>query len=645
MAFRSLEFIPGLNAQFTATLNHAGWVGELLEGVPTTNLIRYSKDAKGLPEVIGGWSLFLQPAAVLLGICRGLHSWATLEGVSTLAAGTTSHLYIIQNYIPYDITPIAFTSALTNPFTTIISTPTVTVHDTSVTPFPSPGDYIEMGGSYSVGGLALSGEYVIITANAGANTYTITASGNATSSATGGGSVTINYLIPTGPVDESQLAGWGIGPWGIGPWGTPRSASGGTGFPSIWQIDNWGEDLVAVRGPSNVYVWDIGTTPTYDPISPPDVTHRAIRMPGDARATNTAIAGAGMLANGVLVADPQQQLIVWGISIPNPVAGTWGAQDPMLMGWSDFSNYQVMFASATNAAGSFRLNDGSMIMQVLKSQGQMLCWTDTALFSMQFINVPLVYGFQKLGAGCGLVSPKAAVVVGSQAFWWSRKGFMQYGGTVTPLPCPVADLCIGNLNAGQKFKICASSNTEFSEVQWEFPSAGGNGENDSYVSYNWVNGTWSFGATANGVPVGRTARIDNGVIPNPIGADAAGNLWAHESGYTAGGQAMPWSAQSGFADTAEGEEFSFVDQIIPDAIWEEEGSITGNIGITVLAQDYPTDAPQMFGPFNAGPDTRYLSLRARSRQIAINFANTNSVVGIFWRLGRVRVRVAADGRR
>ena len=143
----------------------------------------------------------------------------------------------------------------------------------------------------------------------------------------------------------------------------------------------------------------------------------------------------------------------------------------MVIGWSDFSNYQLWFAAATNAAGSFRLNDGSMIQQVLKAQGQMLVWTDTALFSMQFINVPLVYGFQQLGSACGLVSPKAAVTVGSQAFWWSRKGFFQYNGTVIPLPCPISDLCLGNLDAGQKLKICASSNTEYSEVQWEFPSA------------------------------------------------------------------------------------------------------------------------------------------------------------------------------
>ena len=332
MAFHSLQFIPGLNAQFTPTLNRTGWVGELIGGVPTTNLIRWPADSQGLPEVVGGWAPFLVGAgssltnpftttsgsstvlvldaghaigltpgeiviftstasvggltitgsyviqsvggsyytitassnatssatgggtvaasyasSFLVGICRGLHSWATLLGLPTVSAGTNSHLYIIQGGVPSDITPVSHTSSgLTNPFTTTNASATVLVTDAGYA--PNIGDYIEISGASAVHGITLAGEYVVLTTPSG-TTYTIQAAIAATGSGAGGGTPTLNYLLGTGAIDEGPGLGWGIGGWGLGTWGTARVQSTVTASPGIWQMDNWGEDLIAVRGP------------------------------------------------------------------------------------------------------------------------------------------------------------------------------------------------------------------------------------------------------------------------------------------------------------------------------------------------------------------------------------------------------------
>lgn len=618
MAFRSLQFVPGLNAQFTPTLNRAGWVGAFDGDTPVTNLIRWPASSNGLPEVVGGWTYFFSPVVTLDGVCRGLHSWATLDGVPLLGAGTNERLYVCFSSAPYDITPVAHSSILTNPFATINTSHTVTVTDAGYT--PAVGQIIEISGATATGGLTLNGEFEVLTVSA--PTYTIHSVPPATSSApSGGGTPTIDYLLSPGDVDQGPGLGWGVGRWNRGTWGTARPQGSGTVFPAIWEIDNWGEEMVAVRRGSTIYDWKPGPTLA---------TQLLVRA--------TPISGAPPAANGVIVSAPAQQMIAWGISIPDPGAMTWGDQDPMLIGWSDFSDYTQWFAASGNAAGSFRLSQGSIIMQILRSQGQMMVWTDTAAFAMQFLGLPLVYGFQQLGAGCGSVSPKAAVTVGSQAYWWSAENFFSYNGTVEALPCPVRDLVFSNVNIGQISKVCASHNAQFSEVQWEYPSFGSS-ENDSYVSFNYANNTWAFGSLSGGVPVGRTARIDTDVFRYPVAADALGNVWLHENGHTAGGTFMPWAAQSGYADMVEGEQFVFVDLMIPDGI--QSG---GDIGITVASQNYPNDTPMLDGPQNAGPDVQFLPLRVRSRQMAVSFANTNLIAGLFWRLGRVRVRAASDGR-
>ena len=655
MAYHALQFSPGLNTELTPTLNKTGWANG--------NLIRFPAFSNGLPEVIGGWILYLM-GQTLQGVCRGLHSWATLGGIATLGAGTSARLYVCQDQVAYDVTPSVKVSALSSPYATVTGSRTVTVTDSYV---PNVGDIIEASGATAFNGVTMNGEFVV--QSVGSGTYTVLATTFATGTGSGGGAaVSISYLLPVGLIYEQASAGYGLGTYGTGTYGTARPPAGGYVGPSIWAIDNWGEQMVACRAWGNSYALasQSGGSPIFvwppTGYTPPPTTYLSTRASflNGTYAYVAATCGPPQ-ANGVLVAMPNQQLVAWGCSVPNPVSSTWGAQDPMMICWTDFSNYQTWFASATNAAGSFRITQGSQIMQCIRAQNQIMIWTDTAVVAMQFLGLPLVWGFTQLGTSCGAISPKAAVVIGGQAFWWSAQNFFTYNGTVSVLPCPIRDIVLSNVDfTGQAvspyntMQICASVNQEFQEVQWEYPSINSTtGENDSYVSYNFANGSWGYGVLTNGVPVARTARIDQDVFGYPVGTDAQGNIWLHENGQSAGSSyvigvgptALPWSLQSGFADLAEGGEYIFVDQLISDSV----GPPNGVIGLTVLTQNYPSDGPLVSGPFLVGPttfpQTTYTTLRARGRQIAVKFANVANLLQSFWRLGRIRVRTAPDGKR
>jgi hypothetical protein len=602
---------PGLNSQRTPLLNTGGW--------SFSNLIRFRE---GLPETYGGWVAFLTSGATTLqGVPRGCHGWATLAGIASMGVGTYERLYVIQYGQSYDITPIAQTTTPTNPFT--ISGTTVTVSDPGLTVLPAVGDFVEISGATAVGGVTLSGEYTIQTVIS-STSYTITAASSG-SGGPGGGTPTLAYLLPIGPVNAMLGSGWGAGTWGAGTWGTPRTTGGTNTLPRIWTLDNFGEYLIACPRGGSIYEWQPAT----------GTSTRASLISNNAPATVNAIA----VSNGA------EQIFAFG-SIP---AGG-GAFDPMLVSWCNSGDPTTWLASATNNAGNFHLTDGSQIMAGLRASQQIIIWTDTALWSAQFIAGELIYSFQQLGTNCGLIGPQAAGVTNIGAYWMSPLNFMVYNGTAQVIDCPIRDLVYGNLNLQQVSKITCGVNSQFNEVRWDFPSAASE-ENDSFVIFNYADSTWSFSSNllSNGLIVARTAWSDVGVFGTPVAFDANGGAWNHEVGYAANGAALPFFLQSGEIDIAEGQQMMFCDLMLPDQKMTTSGSPdgppAGAVNYTIFAQRYSADgqmAPAQ-APYMATPATETIPFRVRGRQLAFLVANPN-IVGLFWRLGAIRIRVAPDGR-
>jgi hypothetical protein len=273
---------------------------------------------------------------------------------------------------------------------------------------------------------------------------------------------------------------------------------------------------------------------------------------------------------------------------------------------------------------------------------QNLIWTDLDLWAMNFIGYPDTFGFNKIEAGAGACSSHAVLQLRGGVYWMGKSNFYQFAGSgVVVIPCPVWDFVFQRLNLNFVQNVRAMPNTPFNEAGWCFPStASVSGENDSYVKFNISEPgqPWDYGMLA------RSAWIDLTVLGPPIGAVPSGVIYSQESGSDAAGQPLVSSFQTGYFVLQEAEEYSYIDQVLPDFIFGESGaSPSAQIQMTFLTVNYPGDTPVSYGPYTITQATEYISVRFRARQVAIQIQSSD--LGSFWRLGRVRFRFAPSGRR
>jgi hypothetical protein len=399
---------------------------------------------------------------------------------------------------------------------------------------------------------------------------------------------------------------------------TPPSATPiGTGD---WTLDNFGENLVACPSSTTEFFDGVAYQPIYmwNPEQQP---------------TASVIPQAPPVNDGVFVAMPQRQIVAWGSTAT-------GVQDPLLINWSDVNNPYQWIPLVTNQAGSDRIPKGSRIVGCLQGPQQALVWTDIDLWSMQYIGPPLVYSFNEIGTGCGLIGRKAACSLNGIYYWMGPSQFYSLSGEgVQPILCPVWDVIFQNLDTGNLQKIRAAVNSRFGEVSWFYPSAnGGTGEVDSYVKYNAYLNVWDYGT------LGRTAWVDQSVLGPPIGADPTSLLlYQHETSNDADGAAMLPFFQTGYYTLSEGDFKTFIDLIWPDMNWGlyDDGP-TATVLITFYCVDYPGDTPTLFGPYSVTQATKFFNTRLRARLVSVRISSTD--VGTWWRIGALRYRFAQDGK-
>jgi hypothetical protein len=526
--------------------------------------------------------------------------------------------------------PLPATSSSTSPvlpsFTTTVGSTTVSVNLPVYT--YAVGDTFAVLVPTTVGGITFFGNYVVQTLT-DANNFTILANMPATSAATGtmnGGLARFIYNFGQGALPGGT--GYGSGYYGQGGYGTgtPITPSTGTPIDAIdWTLDNWGEILIACPdrvAPANgtpfqpIYQWDEGA------------------------AQATIITNAPPVNDGIFVAMPQRQIIAWGST-------QTGIQDPLLINWCDVGNFNQWIALVTNQAGSYRIPKGSRIVGCAQGPQQAIIWTDIDVWSMQYIGPPYVYSFNEIGAGCGLMSRKAAAAVNGIYYWMGPSQFYSlssYG--VQPIPCPVWDVIFQNLNTAidpstgvsNTQKIRVAVNSRFGEIQWFYPSKNGTGEVDSYVKFSIYLNIWDYGSLA------RTAWVDQSVLGPPIGADPTTlYLYQHETSNDADGAPLVASFQSGYYAVAEGDFKAFVDWIWPDMKWsmyDQSGS--AQVQISFLCADYPGDTPTVYGPYTVTQATEYFYTRFRARLMAVKIESSD--LGSFWRIGALRYRFAPDGK-
>lgn len=673
MPMASVKLLPGVTADLTPSANEAG--------IQSCNLIRFREYApQGIyAEKMGGWQRWYSLS--LPDVPRNLHAWQGLRSDRHLGVATDATLCVITTGICQEISPQYTITQPAPDFTTTLGSAVVTVGDTgsNMTVY----DVVNIETPVSVGGLILYGMYRVTTA-LGANSYEITASTVATASVANGGAVpsfattsgefavvvtlndhgfvdgstavfpisttgnglsidgpyTVTYLTAntfsinasneatsTGSFDMNAgntfITHWlGIGPAAAsGGYGTGGYSVGGysTGLPapphtgsvisaSDWSLDNWGEVLIASPEDGPIFLWD------------PDGGFR----------TATVIPEAPVETHGLFIAMPQRMIVAYGAAVS-------GFLDPLQVAWCDAGDYSVWTASSLNQAGTFHISTGSRIVGGMQAPQQALLWTDLAVWSMQYLGPPLVWGFNQLASGCGLIAKRAAAIAGNTVFWMSQTQFFRLtGGNVEPIPCPVWDQVFQNLNTGNASKIRCGANARFNEVTWFYPSQDAT-ENDLYVKYNYVLNAWDYGSLE------RSAWIDQSVLGAPIAGAPTGWIYQHEAGYSDDLLPMSSYLQTGWFSLTDGQDMTFLDWIMPDMKW---GTVTGvyapsALQITIYVANYPGDTPLTLGPYSASRATEYINTRLRGRLISLKVASSDSS---FWRMGRIRYRIAPDGR-
>jgi hypothetical protein len=698
MPLQKLMLKPGVNRENTRYTNEGGWY--------ESDKVRFRQ---GTPEKIGGWLQISQNT--FLGVCRSLWNWITLAGQNLLGVGTASKFYIENGGAYYDVTPIRAQVTLTNPFTTN-GTTTVTVTD-ALGGFVN-GDYVTFYGGTAVGGQTIIGEYQITYLTS--STYSIKISAAATA-ATGGGTVYAVYQVTTGSTTYSPSVGWGANSWGSGTWGIGLPAVISTTGLRIWNQNNWGQNLVYGPRNGPLYYWDAtvgyqATVVTMTNANPCVVTcslgllegtpftfittgalsngGTTTLLPGviyyvrflttttfniSATATGALISTAGGSQSGVQSISPRGVLLssLAGADGYTPLAqstftisdasrfllvfGTndYGSTviDPMLIRWSDQESLTTWYPAITNQAGSVRLSHGSEIITTLQSRQEILVWTDSSLYSLQYLGPPYVWSSQLLGDNISIIGPNAAAMASGISYWMGVDKFYKYDGRVQTLRCDLLRYVYTDINRQQALQVFASTNEGFNEV-WFFYCSLSSSTIDRYVIYNYTEDIWSYGT------MGRTAWLDTSLRDYPVAATYSYNIVQHENGVDDGttipATAIAASITSAQYDIGDGHNMAFVYRMLPDLTFS--GSTEGTTPtVTMYLQGLNNSGSSITQTGNAGVThtgpvpaainvdefTGQVYIRIRGRQMQMQI--TSNQIGTQWQLGSPRIDIRPDGRR
>jgi len=614
MALKKLLLKAGVNRENTRYTNEGGWF--------ESDKVRFRQ---GTPEKIGGWERI--SSSTFLGICRSLWAWVTLGSIRFIAVGTNLKFYLEEGGSYNDITPLRATESLTDPFETTSGSPIVEVTDAAGGYID--GDFVTFSGASAVGGLTINGEYQISFTSG--TTYTIDAGSAASSSATGGGSVTAAYQINVGPAFSIPLTGWGAGAWGAGTWGVGTTSAEPL---RLWSQSNFGEDLIFGPRGGAIYYWDATN----------GATTRGVLLSSLGGAS-----GVPTVQNYILISDISRFVFCFG---SNDI-GT-ATQDPMLIRWSDQEDATNWTPAATNQAGSLRLSRGTEIVTAAQSRQEVLVWTNSAMYSLQYVGAPAVWTAQLVGENTSIASQNAVAYANGVAYWMGIDKFYKYDGRTQALPCDLRKFVFNDFNDLQYNQVFAGTNEAFHEIWWFYCSASSSTV-DRYVVYNYVQNIWYYGTMA------RTAWLDSGLRNYPLAATYSNNLVNHEFGVDDNETGTP-AAINAYISSAEfdlddGHKFAFIWRVLPDITFD--GSTAGSPQATMTLLPLKSSGsgynnPASEGGTNSSTVTRTAVLpveqytgqiytRVRGRQLAMKIES--DALGVHWQLGAPRIDMRPDGRR
>ena len=699
MPLQKILFKPGVNRENTRYTTEGGWY--------ECDKIRFRQ---GNPEVIGGWERI--SASTFLGICRSLWNWVTLDNFNLVGVGTNLKFYIESGGGYNDITPIRASSTINvNPFVATLGSAVITVTDTAHG--CGTGDFVVFSGAVGLGGnvtagvLNLSTGYQVTVIDVDSYTITVGVNANAadvSGSPGGGSSVVATYQLNVGPAIQVPLVGWGAGGWGFGGWGDGISNTLGL---QLWNQINYGENLLYGPRGQGIYYWQantslttrgvnlntLGGNVTFTSASPTVVTSTILFTEGAAlqfaattlptgisaattyyafevngltfklldsagAAVNTSSTGTGVYVskivdvptavNSFTVSDSSRFVIAFGC---NDYGET--AIDPLLIRWSAQDDLYNWTPDPTNQAGFTRLSHGSEIVTSIQTRQEIVVFTDSSVYSLQYLGPPYVWAPQLLGDNISIISPNSVAQASGIVYWMGVDKFYAYDGRIQTLNCDLRRFIFQDINLDQESQVFAGTNEGFNEVWWFYCSADVTAV-DRYVVYNYLEKIWYYGTLA------RTAWLDSGLQPSPLAATYTYNLVNQEQGLddkeTATTAAINAYISSSEFDIGDGHNFGFVWRVLPDLTFED--SVNSPTGVL------PTVTMTLYGLANSGSGqtstaaqpvvkgntyvlteefTGQIFTRMRGRQMIFKIGSNQ--IGTAWQLGAPRIDIRPDGRR
>ena len=557
------------------------------------------------------------------------------RGASSLVSGTSTS-----------------TTAATHSDTTAVGCFSVTIADSSHG--ASTGDFVTYSGAASLGGniiaSMLNQEYQIENV-IDANNYVIIAKSFSTESITsaiytniastssdsgnGGGSVVGAYQINSGASSANPLVGWGAAGWGAGAWGQGEAD---TEALRVWSQQNFGEDLIFAHRNGAIFYWDASDAGG-------NLNTRAVGL--------TTLSGASnvpTVTNNLLVSDINRFVFCFGT---NPLGSS--AKDPMLIRWSDQEDATNWTPAATNQAGSLRLSRGTEIVAAQQSRQEVLVWTDSSVYSLQYVGAGSgVWSATLVGEQTSIASQNSVAYANGVSYWMGKDKFYKYDGRVQTLRCDLRKYIFTDFNDLQYVQVFGGSNEAFHEVWW-FYCSGSSSSIDRYVIYNYREDIWYYGNMA------RTAWLDSGLRSFPLAATYNSVLVDHENGIDDNETGTP-AAISAFITSAQfdledGHQFALVSRMIPDVSFEGSTGDSPTINMTLFplnssgsgrnttASESGVNAGTVVRSASSPVDvyTEQIHTRVRGRQMSLKV--DSGTTGVQWQLGSPRLDMRADGRR
>ena len=662
MPFIKLQFKPGVNRDQTDYSNEGGWY--------ECDKVRFRS---GYPEKIGGW--VKSTPNTFIGVCRQMWNWVTTFSDNLLALGTNEKLYIEVGGYYYDITPLRSSApSLTSPTTNncIFLTPgstTVTVTLPSVHGL-STGSYVQISGIVGpllgIPSSELNGNHQVTVVDTFTFTYTVTTPAGSSPSldvsftsttygfealtgGMGGTAITIAFEIAPGNAITIAGLGWGVGAWGRDSWGLGTTGSGVNLPQRDWWFDNFDNDLVTNIRNGEGYWWARGTIA--DPATA--LATKAIRLVDYADNEGFAPAAVPVQIMQLLVSQQDKHLIAFGAV---PFGSTSAADfDPLLIRWADQDTPGDWTPTQTNTAGDLRVSRGSKIVRALPTRQEILVWTDSNLYTLQFLGTSDVFGLQEYADNVSIASPRAVGTAANITYWMGQDKFYAYTGRVETLPCTLRNHVFNNINFEQSEQIICGTNEQWNEIWWFYPTADSD-YNNAYVVYNHLERIWYYGT------IDRTAWLDTPLRQVPQAANTPitvngttvttgdGLLYKHETGVNDDTLPMDSYIQSSDFDLDDGDNFMLTRRILPDLQFAGSTATSPEVTLQMRSRNFPGSAlasdpadTQRVIETSVGRFTDQVFVRARARQMAIKVRSQN--LDVQWQLGAPRLDVRPDGRR